>query len=137
MRKKRIYLSGNMTPDPKIYTEWTIDFQIALDHVEDYEISRSTGTIGETPRFIVRHDLARLSRCDILVVNLGVMNQFVHLTGLVVEVYEAYRMGIPVYAFTEGMRSPQADSPWISEFITKEFPNKNALLDFLMYEDNL
>lgn len=137
--KKRAYLSGNMTPTTLAYMMWTSRFENDEILGESYEFSGSKMGHDKTPRMIVRHDLARLSRCDLLILNLGLSDISHRLTGAVVETYEACRMGIPVYAFTaDGFkRAPQADSPWVSEFITHEFESEEALVDFLSSECNL
>ena len=74
-----------------------------------------------------------------LIVNLGVTALEHHLTGLVVECYEAHNQHMPVYAFTskELKRSQQGDSPWLQQFITKEFESERELTDYLMSMDNL
>lgn len=135
MRKKTIYLSGNMTPNSGAYYSWVSRMTEDLDL--DYDLSWSVEK--HDPKFIVRHDLARLKKCDILVVNLGVTNTKHHLTGAIVEVYEAYKQNIPVYAFVgdDLKRSEQASSPWISEFITHEFDSYSDIVFHLRWEENL
>ena len=135
---KKIYLSGNMSPSADYYYNWTNDIEAALDDSE-YTCSISAFKDPSKGKLIVRHDLARLSRCDMVVINLSITDVAYHMTGAIVEIYEAYKQGKPVYAFTEeGMpRSMQANSPWMSEFITEEFDSMDDLLHFLKFEDNL
>lgn len=135
---KKIYLSGNMSPCADYYYNWTNDVHSALSD-SGYECSISAFKDPSKGRFIVRHDLARLTRCDMVVINLSLMDEAYHMTGAVVEIYEAYKQGKPVYAFTEEdcPRSPQANSPWMSEFITEEFESLDDLIYFLQFEDNL
>ena len=132
-----IYLAGNMTPDAMHYDAWTTKFISVLD---GWDGPARSGVANQhlSGRMIVRHDLARLRKSDILVVNLAVEDPRNHLTGMVVEIYEAFRLGIPVYAFTDGYhRSEQADSPWIQEFITHEFQDVEELLHHLQFNENL
>lgn len=135
MNKPIIYLAGNMTPDPKIYADWVGRFTEMVS--EKYRTTSSNFKEGN--KFIVRQDLGRLTNAHILVVNLGVKDVTHHLTGLVVECYEAYKQNMPVYAFVGyGLeRSQQADAPWLTEFITKEFPSEGALQSYLLNNENL
>ena len=136
--KKKIYISGNMTPDHQIYYSWADKFRDALSSFDNlYELSISH--LKDDSKFIVRHDLSRISRCDLIVVNLGVSEESHHLTGAIVEIYEAYRQMKPVYAFVSDdlIRSQQANSPWVQEFITKEFSSEEELVSFLIFSDNL
>jgi len=90
-------------------------------------------------QFIVQHDLARLQRSDVLVVNSGVKYLEDHLTGAVVEIYEAWKQNKPVYSFCgEGLvQSEQFKSPWVRQFITKQFKNMEDLLYYLRFNENL
>lgn len=133
---KRIYVSGSMSPSPKNYRAYSIDLLDALDG-HGYEISVSLHKPNN--RFIVHHDLARLKRSDIVVINLGVSDTSHHMTGCVVELFEANRLNIPVYAFVgDGLlRSEQADSPWMEQFITFEFDSFNELINYLICDENI
>lgn len=136
---RKIYLSGNMSPDPQYYQDWTS--QMADDLEGHYICSISKFKAAAESKYIVHHDLARLKVCDILVVNLGITEQHHHLTGAVVEVYEAFKQNKPVYAFWDDssdiVRSQQASSPWIQEFVTNEFYDYEDLIDHLKFEENL
>lgn len=133
----KIYLSGNMSPNPSVYFEWIENFQRNIALRDKYILS--TATYESDSKFIVRHDLARLTKCDILVVNLGVTNLEHHLTGAVIEIYEAYKQNKPVYAFVSNnlVPSSQSLSPWIDEFITFKFDREEDLVNFLLYEENI
>lgn len=133
----KIYLSGNMSPNPSVYFEWIENFQRNIALRDKYILS--TATYESDSKFIVRHDLARLTKCDILVVNLGVTNLEHHLTGAVIEIYEAYKQNKPVYAFVSNnlVPSSQSLSPWIDEFITFKFDSEEDLVNFLLYEENI
>ena len=135
MNKPIIYLAGNMSPSPKYYNIWTNRITGKLS--KKFRLSPSNFKQGT--KFIVRQDLGRLNNAHILVVNLGVSDLSHHLTGLVVECYEAYKQNIPVYAFVsdELARSQQADAPWLSEFITHEFENEDNLVKYLLEDENL
>lgn len=137
MNKLTIYASGNMTPEPEVYYDWVGPFAYEVDLL--YHVSISQLKDAAEQKFIVQHDLARLKKSDIVVVNLGVKEKWHHLTGLVVEVYEAYKQNKPVYAFVgEGLRrSAQADSAWIQQFVTHEFATYEDLVDYLMVDENL
>lgn len=137
MKSTKIYASGNMTPRPELYYFWIGQLKNDLD--ERYDVSESTFKNPQHGKLIVRHDLARLKECDILVINLGVTDTNHHLTGAVVEVYEAYKQGIPVYAFTtpNTLRSHQANSPWMSEFIAAEFDSYDSLVNYLNFDEVL
>ena len=131
-----LYLSGNMTPSLEYYKTWTskmkYDFQDTV-----FKCSIADSKTGA--KFIVNHDLARLKRCDALVVNLSVTSTEHHLTGLIVEVYEAFKQNMPVYAFYDDsrQRSTQALSPWLQQFITNSFNSYDDLMDYLLFEENL
>lgn len=133
----KIYLSGNMSPNPSVYFEWIENFQRNIALRDKYILS--TATYESDSKFIVRHDLARLTKCDILVVNLGVTNLEHHLTGAVIEIYEAYKQNKPVYAFVSNNLVPSSQSlnPWIDEFITFKFDSEEDLVNFLLYEENI
>jgi len=130
-----IYLSGNMTPSPEFYNSWT---EKILHKVES-KFRCTHSKYKEGINFIVQTDLARLKNSHILVVNLGVQDKSHHLTGSIVEIYEAFKRNIPVYAFTcdNLIRSEQADSPWIQSFITKEFNSEIELVRYLMVDETL
>lgn len=136
MNKLRIYLSGNMTPSSDFYYDWTEEMAMDLNETQ-YECSSSM--LKDCGKYIVQHDLARLKRSDLLVVNLSVTDPSHHMTGAVVEVYEAFKRNIPVYAFTNDKyyRSEQANSPWIQQFVTKEFDSYDELLNHLLYFENI
>ena len=136
----KIYLSGNMTPNSDAYEDWTHEFSNSIKCLygsKDYICSFSV--LDNDPKFIVHHDLARLKKCDILVINLGVLHDDYHLTGSIIEIYEAYKQNKPVYAFTSEnlIRSKQANSPWIQQFITKEFDNIKKLLEYLRCDEDI
>ena len=135
MKKLKIYLTGNMTPIADYYKKWTKEFKDSL--LDNYDCAIAVQKTDQ--KFIVRHDLARLKKCDILVINFGVLDIRNHITGAIVEVYEAYKSDIPVYAFTEEnvQRSEQADSPWIQHFITHEFKSPDDLILHLLFDENL
>lgn len=138
----RIYLSGNMTPNVEFYNEWTNKLKNILSYGKNLNVSIAKNKeikYFDDKKFIVRHDLARLKRCDAVVINLGVTDLSHHLTGAVVEIYEAYKSGIPVYAFCSdnALLSTQSSSPWIEEFITKFFYTEEDLVNFLRYDDNM
>ena len=137
MNRINIYLSGNMTPNVRYYNQWTSEFIKALKESERYRCSVSC--LKHHNKLIVHHNLARLHKCDIVVVNLGLTDVNHHLTGAVIEMYEAIKQQKVVYAFTgEGMiRSVQADSPWVSEFITHEFNSMQDVIDHLVHDDNI
>lgn len=138
MSKINIYLSGNMTPSPKYYDEWTRNFAKSLQlYTDKYYCSKSEPKVGA--KLIVQHDLARLRKCDIVVANLGVTDKKHHLTGMIVELYEAIKQHKVVYAFTgDGMkRSDQANSPWMSEFISYEFDCEDDLFQHLQVSESL
>ena len=107
MKKLNLYLAGNMTPNTEYYNMWTDDFEASFDE-QDFECSKATIASDESGKFIVHHDLARLKRCDILIANLSVKSSENHLTGLVVEIYEAYKQNknlskkFKVFIFGEG-----------------------------------
>lgn len=134
-QKPIIYLAGNMTPDPQPYNEWT--HRIKEYFGSKFRTTHSKFKHGE--KFIVRQDLGRLENSHMVIVNLGVVDLSHHLTGLVVECYEAYKNNKPVYAFTSSdlQRSQQADSPWLQHSITKEFETEREMITYLMNEDNL
>ena len=76
-----------------------------------------------------------LKKCDMVVINLSVEND-AHLTGAIVECYEAIKQGKVVYAFTgDKPRSEQANSPWLRSFITKEFGSMEELVTFLQFDE--
>lgn len=135
MNKPIIYLAGNMTPDPKVYTNWVLNF--SEDVSEKYRATFSN--FKTDSKFIIRQDLARLTNAHILVANIGVTDLSHHLTGLIVECYEAFKQNIPVYVFVgHGLkRSQQADAPWLQEFITKEFTSEENLKTYLLTQENL
>jgi hypothetical protein len=135
MSKPIIYLAGNMTPTPVHYKEWTLRMGVSL--ASRYRTTESKFKDGE--KFIIRQDLGRLKNSHMVVVNLGVSDVSHHLTGLVVECYEAYKQHMPVYAFVskEMQRSQQANSPWLKYSITQEFENELELIKYLMDKENL
>ena len=134
---KTIYLSGNMTPDPNVYYDWVKRFS-SNANLDMYKFSHAKDTFSDG-KFIVRHDLARLKHSDILVANVGVLDPSHHLTGLVVEIYEAYKQNKPVYTFVSDdlIVSEQAKSPWVRQFITKEFSSEEELVTYLIFDENL
>lgn len=134
----RLYLSGNMSPSSDYYYVWTEKLKESLENA-GYEFSISMLKDPSQSKFIVQHDLARLKRCDCVVVNLNVFNSSYHLTGAVVEVYEAYKQGKAVYAFSDPdiPVSEQGDSPWMDQFITARFDSMEDLIAWLQFEDNL
>jgi len=133
--KPIVYLAGNMTPDPKVYNDWT-------EEIEEKIFSKyrcTTASTKPTEKFIVRQDLARIKQAHIIIVNFGVTDINHHLTGLVVECYEAYKQEMPVYAFTSERlhRSQQANSPWLQHSITHEFKTEEEMILYLMNVENL
>ena len=112
--KPIIYLAGNMTPSAENYYKWTDRISEKLEH--KFRSSISEFKTGE--KWIVRQDLGRLQNAHMVIVNLGVTDSAHHLTGLVVECYEAYKQNMPVYAFTsqEFERSQQGNSPLVAIF---------------------
>jgi len=136
----RIYLSGNMTPDADYYDSWTADLALDLDDT-DFVCSSSMLKDPSDGKYIVNHDLARLTRCDMVVANLSVTDKNFHLTGLIVEVYEAYKQNKPVYTFFDDVGdyipSDQGLSPWIQQFVTRHFNSYSDLIDFIRFEDNV
>lgn len=135
----KIYLSGNMTPSAEIYDTWTSLFEEHLSLFDTpFECSASKLKDPFDGKFIVHHDLARLKNCDIVVANLSVTDKAHHLTGAVVEIYEAYKQNKPVYVFYgDGVKSEQASSPWIQQFVTKEFEHLTDVLEYLIHEENV
>jgi len=133
--KPIIYLAGNMTPSPIHYNAWTDKMVAYLER--RYRCSASNFKSGNN--FIVQQDLGRMKNAHMLIANLGVAETEHHLTGLIVECYEAFKQNMPVYAFVSDnlKRSQQADSPWLQSFITKEFANELELRNYLLTEDNL
>lgn len=133
--KPIIYLSGNMTPSPLFYNAWTDRF--AEKTKPKFRLTKSNPKVGDN--FIIHTDLARLKNSHILVVNLSVSDINHHLTGAIVECYEAFKNNIPVYAFTcnNMKRSLQADSPWLKSFIAKEFDTEQELVRYLLLEETL
>jgi nucleoside 2-deoxyribosyltransferase len=133
---KRIYLSGNMTPNTDHYFEWCKEFQQYMWSIEEYACSMPLDHHITDAQFIVRHDLARLKASDLVAVNLNVLDKSHHLTGVVVEIYEAYKQDKPVYTFGDCEHiSEQANSPWISQFITRHFETMEDLMIFLQFDD--
>jgi nucleoside 2-deoxyribosyltransferase len=134
----KIYLSGNMSPNPDYYDYWTKDLKHLL---KDSKFTCSESRLKDPmdSKFIVQHDFARLKRCDMVIANLSVQDTSHHMTGAVVEIYEAYKQNKPVYTFFDSSRfkSEQSSSPWIHEFVTKHFNTLEELLDFIIFEDNL
>lgn len=136
---KRIYLSGNMTPDPSYYQTWTAELRRKLSAYSDqYVTSASVVDEEVSNQSIVNHDLARLKMSDLVVVNTSVAQFDHHLTGVVVEIYEAFKQNKVVYTFGDNQRvlSEQIDSPWIEQFVTRHFYNMSDLIQFLLV-DNL
>jgi nucleoside 2-deoxyribosyltransferase len=135
MSKPIIYLAGNMTPSPDYYNEWTK--KISEDLEDEFRLTYSR--FKDDPKFIVQDDLGRLRNSHIVVVNLGINDINHHLTGLIVECYEANKQHKPVYAFYDDdkIRSSQSDSPWLQSFITKEFNSYDDLVHYLKIESNL
>lgn len=133
----KIYLSGNMSPSSIYYDEWTQQISEDLDYVCETSISKLKDP--SDGKFIVHHDLARLKRCDMLVANLSVKDFNYHLTGAIVEIYEAFKQNKPVYTFWDESAYPseQSLSPWIQEFVTKHFNSYEDLIDYIRFEDNL
>lgn len=138
MAKLNIYVAGNMTPTFDHYQSYADKL---LHNLKDsnYKCSIANPKIQETAKFIVHHDLARLKKCDLVVANLGVKDTSHHLTGMVVEIYEAYKQNKPVYTFVDdGLKySEQSKSPWIQEFVTRHFESYEDLVDFLLFDENL
>ena len=138
MSKPTVYYSGNMTPSYEMYYHHgkllqegiSSKYVLSLPDIEDF---------FHNEKFVVRHDIARISKSDLLVLNLGLTDTNHHLTGSIVEVYEAYTQGIPVYAYTpeDMVRSKQANSPWLKHFITHDFGTYEDLVDFLLFQENL
>ena len=130
-----IYLSGNMTPTPEAYEKWTSEFK------ETFQLPCKVFKAGKLKchKQIVQTDLYMLQKSDIVIVNLGVPDINDHMTGAVVEVYEAYRQGKLVFGFTGNglVRSKQSDSPWFKSFITKELDNIDDLMEYLYTVDFL
>jgi len=135
MNKPIIYLAGNMTPSPESYNKWTKNIEDSLK----YKFRCTASHFKSGNNFIVQQDLGRLKNAHILIVNLGVSDISNHLTGLVVECYEAFKQNKPVYAFVSNdlIRSNQADSPWIQSFITHEFNSQSEMINYLINDDNL
>lgn len=133
--KPIIYLAGNMTPSAENYYKWTdrISEKLKLK----FRSSISEFKTGE--KWIVRQDLGRLQNAHMVIVNLGVTDSAHHLTGLIVECYEAYKQNMPVYAFTsrEFERSQQGNSPWLQYSITQEFTTEDELIEYLLENENL
>ena len=133
--KPIIYLAGNMTPSAENYYKWTdrISKKLKLK----FRSSISKFKTGE--KWIVRQDLGRLQNAHMVIVNLGVTDSAHHLTGLIVECYEAYKQNMPVYAFTsrEFERSQQGNSPWLQYSITQEFTTEDELIEYLLDSENL
>lgn len=134
----KIYLSGNMTPSAEYYDMWTSTMTYDL---EDVNIRTSISELKDPSdgKFIVYHDLARLKRCDMLVANLSVTDHNYHLTGAIVEIYEAYKQNKAVYTFFDdaALASEQALSPWIQQFVTRHFDTYEDLIDYLRLEENV
>ena len=135
MNKPIIYLAGNMTPSPDSYKKWTTEMGSKLS--KKFRTSPSVFKDGQ--KFIVRQDLGRLTNAHMVIANLGVTDTNHHLTGLIVECYEAFKQNMPVYAFVSNdlERSHQANSPWLQEFITKEFNSEDEMLEYLLENENL
>ena len=133
--KPIIYLAGNMTPSTENYYNWTDRISKKLEH--KFRSSISEFKTGE--KWIVRQDLGRLQNAHMVIVNLGVTDSAHHLTGLIVECYEAYKQNMPVYAFTsqEFERSQQGNSPWLQYSITQEFTTEDELIEYLLESENL
>lgn len=134
---RQIYLAGNMTPSSEYYHSWTRDFAELLDFTK-FRTTVAKDSI-KTDKFIVRHDVARLLKSDILVANLSVSNKEAVFTGLVAEMVYAYENNIPVYTFTdEDMMTPrQAQSPWIKYFVTAHFDSWESMVEFLNNSEHL
>ena len=124
-----------MTPNPLIYNAWTDRISARLEQ----KFRPSASKFKEGFRFIVNQDLGRLKNAHMVIANLGVQDSSHHLTGLIVECYEAHKQNMPVYAFTSSnlTRSQQANSPWLQSFITNEFTSEKELLEYLLSADNL
>lgn len=136
MKKLSVYLSGNMTPDSTHYYDWVSEFSRAFTDSDRYTCTFSKQKASA--KFSVEHDLARLSRSDIVVANLGISNQEHSIASVIIEIYEARRQGKIVLGFVSGnTRSTQASSPWVSEFLSHEFPTMQDVIDYLIHEDNL
>lgn len=135
MNNPIIYLAGNMTPTPEHYEKWTERIEKQLKG--SYRTTASNFKQGTN--FIVNQDLGRLKNAHIVVVNFGISDINHHLTGAIVECYEAFKQNKPVYTFTSNdlIRSSQADSPWIKAFVTNEFENEADLIDYLLNHENL
>ncbi len=137
-----IYLAGNMTPEPDYYNDWTKKFKERLEE-KSFESKNcykcTTAQYKDTPQMIVQHDLARLKKSDILVANVGLTDRNYHLTGMICEVYEAYKQNKPVYTFVdEGLyESIQSFSPWFDQFVTKKFISMNEIIEYLKHDENL
>lgn len=133
----KIYLSGNMSPSADYYSDWTQ--RITEDLGEYFETSISELKDPTYGKFIVHHDLARLKRCDMVIANLSVQNTNYHLTGAIVEIYEAFKQNKAVYTFWDDGAYPseQSLSPWIQQFVTRHFHSYDELVDFVRFEDNL
>jgi len=133
--KPILYLSGNMTPSPLFYNAWTERFAEKVNH----KFRTTKAGFKDTDNFIVHTDLARLKNSHILILNLGVQDISHHLTGAIIECYEAFKLNIPEYAFTckSLKRSQQADSPWLRSFISKEFENESELASYLITKETL
>ena len=135
MNKPIVYLAGNMTPDPTFYSKWTQNLVEKLS--SKFRLSPSRFKNGT--KFIVEQDLGRLKNAHMVIVNLGVTDTNHHLTGLIVECYEAHKQNMPVYAFTSNdlKRSNQANSPWLESFITHDFETEENLVRYLLEYENL
>jgi nucleoside 2-deoxyribosyltransferase len=128
-----------MTPDRNYFDIWTSEL------IEHFQVNGSNFNVtaakikNEESKFIVRHALARLNKSDIVIVNLGISDLNHHLTGVIVDIYEAYKQGKLIYAFTGvgKKRSTQAKSPLVDTFITKEFESLEELLTHLQFDENL
>lgn len=133
---KRIYLSGNMSPSIDYYFAWCQSF---AEQVNDmFSCTMPIETVEYSPQFIVHHDLARLKASDLVVANLNVLDKSHHMTGTVVEIYEAYKQNKPIYSFgASEFISDQATSPWMSQFITKHFETLDDLITFIRFDDTL
>lgn len=138
MSKLNIYVAGNMTPDTSVYTSYANQLNTDLQDSK-YKCSIVNVDAQLSAKFIVHHDLARLKKCDLVVANLGVKDTTHHLTGMVVEIYEAYKQNKPVYTFVDsGLKySEQSKSPWIQEFVTRHFESYEDLIEFLLFDENL
>ena len=136
MSKINIYLSGNMTPSSVYYDTWTKMF---ADQVEASGIYKCTiAKPLQDGKLIVHHDLARLKKCDIIVANFSIKTDGIHFTGMIIELYEAIKQNKVVYAFTDSsmIRTEQANSPWIQQFVSKEFSSMQDVLEHLQ-NDNI